>query len=115
MSGIFTSVATAFLLRSGDLVGVGRRFDDFAAIGSDCPGAAFSGSMPYLAMASATTGASPCPRPQGFERRHRDPAPVDLEEVAQALAIVGAAEPIRAEHAVAARHERPIWSANRRM
>src|SRR5687768_18351700 len=108
MSGIFTSVATALLLYSGGLVDMGRPCDDFATSRSDCPGCGFlwidaipgdglghDGGL-HLALIR-----------ERFEGRHCDPASVNLEEVAQALAIVRAAEPIRAEHPVTARHERP--------
>ena len=69
------------------------------------PGLGFSGSMSYFLIAAATREAGICSSSaSALQRRERDVVAIDLEEAAQALAIVTAAEAVGAEHAIAARH-----------
>src|SRR5918993_2137100 len=108
MSGIFTSVATAHLLRSGELADMDGRLDDVVTLRLDCPGWGLLRIDAVLGdPLSHDRGLHPALVSERFESRYRDPAPVDLKEIAQALAVIRAAEPVCAEHSVAARHERP--------
>ena len=72
-------------------------------------GSAFSGSMPYFLIASATVFALHIALlGERLQRRDGDEVAIHLEEVAQLGARIGAAEAVGAEHAVdaIARHER---------